>query len=232
MVNTGSTATSTPAMHNRQAICAARSKVDAILAGPPVTPMVPILREPVYKRDPMLQARDARGRLNPGTFHAKPVVLREETPAELHLGEAPNMDLRGESSRADRNLRLSRLAGRAAAIIEQIARERAASDARASACQDPLLAQPGQPTPRRALIPSQTWDQPSAPAAAACTTSAEGTVSRGVAADQEPGVTRTDAEAVAGEVASTIRLLGSLRLEGLLTEAEFTDKKTELLARL
>jgi hypothetical protein len=196
----------------RQSLCAARSKVDSILAEPKIQQTVLIRPQPRFLREAMVQLREARQRLGDPAVGHRP--LRDLDPiAEVILQETTTIDLRDEASRADRTLRLARLARRAAAVLDQIAIERAASDAQVTLPPAPA----GNDT--SPLIPAQQWDAIATPPAVE-------------APGDRPELDERWLAATHAEVIATIRLLGQLRDEGLVTETEFQTKKEQLLARL
>jgi hypothetical protein len=138
---------------DQRTIFAARSRMDALLAAPSVEQTVLIRPEPAFVRDAIIELREARGRLA-GRPAAQPLAVagshvraeRDDPIAEFVLTHTSVIDLRDKSSAQDQQLRTARLAARAAAILDEIARERAASDARLG--------------PPRAMIPSEDWSQP------------------------------------------------------------------------
>lgn len=264
-------------MSDRRSICETRKRVDSILAGPPLLPMVPIHREPAFLREAMIQLRQARGRLGGATPRATIAELSRDPIAEFILTEANTIDLRVEASQADHNLRLARLAGRAAAILDQIARERARADAQAALAGtvdgdvDPAVGSVDAPS--GSLIPSHNWDETlvrrltqsiehlqaddawpledafvvevtppprifarpenfEPPAFISMEDPSPESAAAADAIEASSPVMADDGFANLEELAATLRLLGSLRDEGLVTDAEFEAKKAELLARI
>lgn len=202
-------ASPTPAMSSRDMgeICAARSKVDSILGGhdgnePGHDPRLSVT--PRYDRTAMIELRRARGRWNADDLDIDYVG----DPLEVETGpiEVAVLDLPSYDATESTAVR-----DEAAAV------DRALKIARLVRSADRLRAQLG------AVASEDAEPEPAIDLR-------EGTQEQ-VAATAREGIAAAEIEDLQG-VVSVIRKLASLRDQGVLTDAEFDAKMSDLLARV